>query len=63
MAGVKFAKAKSGKKFVLTASGGAIPRIRAKYEVTYERKFVYEKTVPQSWIDNGYVREVENGEK
>lgn len=61
--GVKFVRAREGKKFVLTAAGGEISRIRAKFETTYERKFVYEKTVPQSWVDNGYVREVENGEK
>ena len=63
MAGVKFVKVSEGKKFVLTEDGMAIPRIRAKYEVTYERKFVYEKTVPQSWVDRGYVVEVDDGEK
>lgn len=63
MAGVKFVKAREGMKFVLTAAGGEISRIRAKFETTYERKFVYEKTVPQSWVDNRYVEEVVDGKK
>lgn len=53
-----FIRAKEGYKFTLTEYGFEISRIRVKYQ-DKSSKARYEKAVPQSWITNGYVKEVE----
>ncbi len=57
----KVIKAKKGHKFVLTALGFEIGRIAAKYETSYHST-QYQHTVPESWLEKGYVMEVpDNG--
>ena len=58
MSRVQFIRAKEGYKFVLTDYGFEITRIRVKFEEKSSR-LRYEKAVPKSWIDNGYVKEVQ----
>lgn len=59
---IKYARAKEGYKFEITELGKTISRIRSKYESSYPSK-QYLTCVPESWIKDGYVREVEDGEK
>lgn len=59
----KYVKARPGYKFTLTELGFDLPKIRAKYDPEYyDRRF--EGSVPEKWIRDGYVKEVEadNGE-
>ena len=55
---VIYTKARHGYKFALTAYGIENSRIRAKFADDYPRKDTYTYTVPQAWIDKGYVQEV-----
>ena len=58
----KTVTAKKGNKFTLTAIGFEIGRIAAKYEENYAHRNQYLHTVPQSWVEKGYVQEVpDNG--
>ena len=51
---------KSENKFVVTELGMQIANVRSKYENDVKQ---YRRCVPQKWVDNGWVKEVENGEK
>lgn len=53
-----FIRAKEGYKFSLTEFGVEEPRIRTKFETGSVTLAQYEKAVPKSWIDKGYVKEV-----
>ena len=55
---VVYKKAREGYKWALTENGLEISRIRAKFEKTYHNRQAYEKQVPISWYDNGWVTEV-----
>lgn len=55
---VKYAQAAAGNHFVLTEFGATEGRIRNKYEKSYSHRSQYEKTVPESWIIKGWVKEV-----
>lgn len=57
MGRVKYAKAQSGNRFVLTELGFENPRIRAKYEESGKYSTLYKYTVPTAWVDKGYVQE------
>ncbi len=54
---IKWIKAKEGYIYELTEIGSADGRVRAKFENPSQYK-QYSKTVPHSWIENKYVREV-----
>lgn len=56
----KFARVKEGNQFVITDLGMQIAHVNSKYE---DGKKQYKKCVPQIWIDNGWVKEVKDGEK
>ena len=58
---MKWIKAKDGNKFTLTAFGAEDSRIRAKYEIHHPNYKQYQKSVPSSWIEKGYVKEVKDG--
>ena len=45
-------------KFVLTELGFEKAHIRSKYEAGYKRRSYYEKCVPVSWVEKGFVKEV-----
>lgn len=47
-----------GYRWALTELGFEIGRIRAKYELSYSQRALYEQRCPKSWVDSGYVREV-----
>lgn len=53
-----FIRAKEGYKFSITAFGAEESRIRTKFEIGSTTLLQYEKAVPKSWIDKGYVKEV-----
>ena len=53
---VKWIRAEKGCVFALTELGLELPRIRAKYKDNYDKK--YETAVPETWVENGYVRQV-----
>lgn len=57
---VKYIKASQGCKFVLTEFGLEQNHVRTKYK-NGEVKNKYEKSVPQAWIDKGYVCEIKEG--
>lgn len=48
--------AKPGNRFYLTDKGKEVGRIRVKFETSNTQ---YWHTVPQAWIDNGWVVEKE----
>lgn len=49
---------KAGYKWALTELGIEIGRVRAKFELGYKQRALYESRCPKSWVDAGYVREV-----
>ena len=55
---VKYVNAKPGMKWQLTELGFELGRVRAKYEMSYSHRTQYEKQVPASWVEKGYVSEV-----
>lgn len=55
---VTYKEARPGYKWALTLNGLEISRIRAKFEKASLNRVQYEKKVPTTWADNGYVREV-----
>jgi hypothetical protein len=57
--GANYVKAHEGKMFVLTEAGFEVPRIRVKFESGTTSKLQNEKAVPKSWIENGWVKEVD----
>ena len=58
---VKYIKAKQGYKFVLTEFGLEQSHVRAKYEDKHPLNKQYKRSVPQAWIEKGYVEEVQCG--
>lgn len=56
---LNWVKAHEGKKFSLTELGFEVGRIRVKYEENYRERKKYEDGVPESWIRDGYVVEVD----
>lgn len=64
---VKYKSAKLGYKFVLTEKGFEVPRVRGKFEKNSPHRSIYEKKLPASWYDNGWVTETkmedDNGKK
>lgn len=56
---VKYRTAKDGKRFVLTLAGFAQPKVRMKFEKASPFREKYEKKCPRSWVDAGYVMEVD----
>lgn len=56
---VIYKSAKKGYKWTLTSRGLEIGRVRNKFEKNYPQRTNYEKKVPVSWADNGWVVEVE----
>ncbi len=56
-----YIKAGEGKKFELTELGEQDPRIRAKFQDDYKNKKQYEYKVPEKWILQGLVKEVDSG--
>lgn len=57
--GVEWKKARIGYKWALTELGLEITRVRNKYEKNYEHRKEYEQKVPVTWVEAGYVREVQ----
>lgn len=57
-----YIKAKHGHKFVLTAAGAEIGRIRAKFELQQDRTTRYDYCVPEAWLNKGYVKEIKENE-
>lgn len=58
---MKWIRAKEGHRYTLTALGAEDSRIRAKYEISNPNYSQYQRSVPSSWIDKGYVEEVKDG--
>lgn len=59
---VKYIKAKQGYKFVLTEFGSEQPHVRGKYnraDGKYNK--MYDTSVPQAWVEKGYVEGVQYG--
>lgn len=52
---VKYVNAPQNKKWCLTELGLEMGRIRCKFENEGRLKKQYEKVVPESWVNNGYV--------
>lgn len=50
-------KARPGYEYRLTGYGLEFSRIRVKFEKNYVNRKQYEKKVPVSWLENGYVTE------
>ena len=59
---VTYAKAKEGNIFVLTEEGEKVSNICAKYRGSESNRMRYSKSVPESWVKNGYVTEVKDGD-
>lgn len=59
----KYTKARKGYKFAITELGFEAPHVASKYEENYANRPQYEASVPNAWIEKGYVEEVEKCEK
>lgn len=59
----KYTKARKGYKFSITELGLEVPHVASKYEENYANRPQYEVSVPNAWIEKGYVEEVERCEK
>lgn len=55
---VKYAKAMAGKKFTLTEFGFEQAHVRSKFEYGFKLREKYQKSVPETWVQKGYVVEV-----
>lgn len=53
-----YIKAKPGYIFILTGKGKENSKISYKFHQDYQHKGQYQYTVPEKWIDQGYVVEV-----
>lgn len=58
----KYITAGKGKKFELTEAGRQDPRIKAKFQDGYKNIKQYLYKVPEKWILNGLVKEVDDEE-
>lgn len=58
---VKWTYARTNKKFELTEEGKKENHVKAKFADGYSQRGRYEKCVPQTWVKQGYVKEVERG--
>ena len=52
--------AKDGYKFAISEFGLEHGHVRRRFEETSMLKKQYERSVPESWIEKGYVEEVKN---
>ena len=59
----KYTKARKGYKFAITELGLEVNHVASKYKRSYENRTQYETSVPNSWVEKGYVEEVERCEK
>lgn len=55
----KYINAKLGRKWTPTLVGLEQGKVRAKYELDSKSRQQYEKQVPASWVEKGYVQEVD----
>lgn len=55
-----YKRATIGNKFCVTELGFEIGRVRTKFENSSQLKNQYERCVPSSWVDNGWVEEVKD---
>ena len=56
---VFYVNAKEGKRFVPTIIGLETNKVRTKFEVNSPNYRQYCKQVPKSWLERGYVSEVD----
>lgn len=56
----EFAYLQPGYHWELTAAGKAIGRVSAKFEETNKNYKHYQKSVPKSWLEKGWVTMVKN---
>lgn len=55
---VKFISARKGYIFALTELGVEQPRIRAKFNKDHSLYKQYQRCVPVSWVEKGWVKEI-----
>ena len=58
-----YKRAEEGKKFVLTKAGLQVGKVKAKFDENFRNANQYRYTVPQRWIDDGLVQEVNDVEE
>jgi hypothetical protein len=58
---VTYKAAKKGYKWALTGTGFELGRVRNKFEKDYPQRTLYEKKVPVSWFEKGWVVEMKEG--
>lgn len=57
---ITYKKAQKGMKFCLTLFGAEKEYVRSHFECGFKNKSMYERKVPVTWVEKGYVMEVAN---
>jgi len=55
---VKYKKAGIGKMFAITEFGLEHSYVRDKFVQGFKLRYKYQKSVPETWVEKGYVTEV-----